>query len=178
MKIKKINFYDIKDDMHIIDEFGVITNIITNKVKKTRINKRGYVITDLQVKIDGKTKTKTFYIHRLVARAFLGKALLSKNKTVNHKNTIKTDNHYTNLEWCSYEKQMRHAIKHNLYDNIMCEKHHNSKYSNELIIQINNMMKDGYSNKKIREKLALSKTKSITNLLYDIRHKNKWKKIL
>jgi len=47
-------------------------------------------------------------IHKLVAEAFIGP--MPKNATVNHKNTIKTDNNYLNLEYCSRLENTIHAV--------------------------------------------------------------------
>ena len=50
---------------------------------------------------------RTFYIHRLVAEAFLPKP--HGSDYVNHKNGNKLDNSVANLEWCTHTENMRHA---------------------------------------------------------------------
>lgn len=53
-------------------------------------------------------KPKRFYIHRLVAEAYLFR---SKGKTdVNHKDGIKSNNHYSNLEWVTKSEKLGMAI--------------------------------------------------------------------
>lgn len=60
--------------------------------------------TDCAVK-----KKKYRYIHDLVASAFLGEKPLGL--CTNHKNGIKSDNHYSNLEYCSYKENTHHAMR-------------------------------------------------------------------
>ena len=49
-------------------------------------------------------KRKTFYIHRLVANNFIDNTL--EKPCVNHIDENKTNNHCSNLEWCTYEENM------------------------------------------------------------------------
>ena len=77
-------------------------------LKSQRNNGRGY----LQVELWKHNKGKAFYVHRLVANAFL------KNErnfpTVNHKDGNKKNNCVNNLEWCTYSYNNIHALKHGL----------------------------------------------------------------
>lgn len=57
-------------------------------------------------------KHTTFLLHRLVADAFVQNP--NKEICVNHKDGNKGNNNASNLEWCSYEENMQHAVKHGL----------------------------------------------------------------
>lgn len=48
-------------------------------------------------------------VHILIARTFIGDRP-SHEYIVNHKDTNKRNNHYTNLEWITYSENTKHAI--------------------------------------------------------------------
>lgn len=78
------------------------------KILKPRDNGKGYIYVDLYKK----STSKRYYVHRLVAQAFLPNF---KNKDcVNHKDCNKQNNMVSNLEWCTKSENSRHAYKNNL----------------------------------------------------------------
>ena len=82
---------------------GRIQNI-RGKILKPSTDKDGYY----RIVLTRKDKRKSYYVHRLVARAFLDN--YSKDLQVNHKNGIKTDNRIENLEMVTLQENIRHSI--------------------------------------------------------------------
>jgi len=80
------------------------------KILSPRIGTNGY--TRVTLREDG--KSKDFSIHRLVAKAFIEN--IDSRPCVNHKNGDKTDNRVSNLEWCTYQENVHHAIDTGLFD--------------------------------------------------------------
>lgn len=75
------------------------------KILTTHINPNGYY----QVVIKSNGKSKTRYIHRLVAEAFV---LNPEDKPyVNHIDGNKLNNHADNLEWCTPQDNSIHSYK-------------------------------------------------------------------
>jgi hypothetical protein len=62
-------------------------------------------------------------VHRLVGKTFL-KGYQEKY-CINHIDGIKTNNHFSNLEWCTYKENSMHAFINNLNDVI-----NNTRYIN------------------------------------------------
>lgn len=78
-------------------------------VIKPQTNSNGYHYVTL---CKNQTKKKNFYIHRLIANAFLENPC--EKKFVNHKDLNKTNNHVDNLEWCSHSENVQHMYKHKI----------------------------------------------------------------
>lgn len=83
-----------------ISNYGNVKSLGNGKSRKEKIlkstkDKYGYLI----VCLSKQGKHKLYFIHRLVAQAFLDNA--DNLPEVNHKDEDKTNNHVTNLEWCT-----------------------------------------------------------------------------
>lgn len=89
---------------YIVYEDGRVYSNKTNKFLKGEITRIGY----LQYTLSLNGKPTRIRCHRLVAELFLEKSNKEHN-IVNHIDGDKLNNHYTNLEWCDYEYNNRHA---------------------------------------------------------------------
>lgn len=97
---KKIN------DNYKISSLGRVVRCYKNKMDKLifpNTIKNGY--QQVQICVNG--KRKGYFVHRLVAEAFIPNP---KNKPfINHKNKATNDNRVENLEWCNAGENNRHA---------------------------------------------------------------------
>lgn len=111
---KIIDFLNIKENMYSIDENGKVKNIARDKYLSKSISGNGYYTIGLQMKDNSR---KTFHIHILVAMAFVPNP--NSLPMVNHKDLIKFNCHYTNLEWCTQEYNNRHARENGAFSTIL-----------------------------------------------------------
>lgn len=96
------------EENYLVFNDGRIFSIKNNKFLKPVLNYR-YMI----VHLFKNGKAKNFYIHRLVAEAFCSKG---KGKTqVNHIDSNRINNHYTNLEWVTSKENVSHFINSKNY---------------------------------------------------------------
>lgn len=84
---------------------GRVWSYARQRFMKPHVGTKGYAQVVLRGS-DKKTVTCHF-VHRLVANSYLT-PVDSKN-TINHKNGVKTDNHVSNLEWCTALENILHA---------------------------------------------------------------------
>lgn len=103
-----------------------LSNGRVNFMSKERILKPaidGWGYQRVAMMLNGKLITRK--VHRLVAQAFIPNP---ENKpTVNHKNTIKTDNTVLNLEWATQSENFNHAITHGVINFSKGAKHYKAK---------------------------------------------------
>lgn len=93
-----------KWDYEVSTESRVRSMRYGNILKQTP-TKIGY----LQVTFQVQYKRKTFYVHRLVANAFIPNP--NGYTDVNHINEDKTDNRVENLQWVSHKQNMQHGTQ-------------------------------------------------------------------
>ena len=120
-KWKPIKGYE---DLYEVSNLGNIKNS-KGKILKSALCKNGY----RSVSLWKKNKGKTYFIHRLVAEAFV---LNYENKTdINHKDGNKENNKADNLEWCTRKQNIHHSWKNGLSKKVMGEKHHRHKLTQD-----------------------------------------------
>jgi hypothetical protein len=104
------------------------------KIRKLTHGKNGYYSVVLMTK-------KRFYVHRLVAKAFLQNE--NNYPCINHIDGNKLNNVVTNLEWANYSQNSKHAIKNGLskMPSTVGEKNSQSKLTNGQVYEIKYVLK-------------------------------------
>jgi len=90
---------------------------------------------------------KSCLTHRIVAKAFIPNP--EKKKYINHKNGIKTDNRVENLEWCTCQENVDHAVDNNLHS--VGSDVGTSKLDEEKVRQIKKLLKTDLVAREIAE---------------------------
>jgi len=92
---------------YLLNKIGIVISFLPNgkfKSLKSRVDRAGYET----VRLFKNGKTKTYYLHRLIAQIFINNIV--NKPEVNHKNGKKTDNWYENLEWVTHSENVQHAF--------------------------------------------------------------------
>lgn len=102
---------ELKDysEFYVISNLGKIKGVKIGKILKTRINERGY--EDVRCSVGNKKITVN--VHRAVASTFLFKEF--DNDVINHKDSDKKNNNVNNLEWCTQQHNVIHAINNGTF---------------------------------------------------------------
>lgn len=110
-------FYEISNHGRVrsIDRIVYFKNGKGQREYKGKILKQKYHNGYAMVNLNKNKELKVFYIHRLVAEHFIPR--IKDKNIVNHKNGIKSDNYYKNLEWCTSKKNNIHVNNNGLHKN-------------------------------------------------------------
>lgn len=102
---------------------------LPNRLMSPQFNRKGY----LHVCLNRNGRQKTWVIHLLVMKAFVGPR--PPGLQINHKNGTKHDNWVGNLEYCTCSRNRRHAYDVGLHSHPVGELHPGAKL-NEPIVRI------------------------------------------
>jgi hypothetical protein len=130
-----------------------VKKYLKEKIMRVRKCEKGYFKIGLR---KNDIKQKQFFVHRLVAIAFIQN--INNKKIINHINGIKTDNRLENLEWCTYSENQIHAYRNGLnYSNpLRGDKHQNSKLNYKQVIEIRKLIEKKVKLKEIAFKYNIS----------------------
>jgi hypothetical protein len=100
------------EGLYQVSSMGQIRSIYAYGKHKTinRIIKPYPCHGHLRVQLNKNCKRKKYFVHVLVAKAFIPK-IYEKYNVVNHKNYIKTDNRVENLEWVTPLYNWYHSVE-------------------------------------------------------------------
>ena len=88
------------EGIYQVSDIGNVRNVKSGKTLKPNLDTKGY----LMIRLYKNAKFKICRVHRLVAEAFIPNP---ENKpTVDHINTIRTDNRLCNLRWFTQQEQI------------------------------------------------------------------------
>lgn len=149
MKIKDFEDYTITNT-------GEVVNNRTGKTRALDFNKSvGY----FQVDLYKNNKRSKHYIHRLVAQAFIPNPLGLLE--VNHKDSDRTNNHVSNLEWVSSSGNSIHAVQAGQRDHIPRMSQQDIKQAYDLVMKgssykqvseiLNNSWQSGFLSVKVKQ---------------------------
>lgn len=99
---------------YAVNEEGIVYSLRMRKLATISTQKSGYKTVAYAESVG---KTKTFYVHRLVALTWIPvpEALQGlENLEVNHDDGDKSNNKRSNLEWCTSKQNIKHAIDNGL----------------------------------------------------------------
>lgn len=97
---------DYSDRLEVSNE-GRLRNAKTKRIYKLQISPQGYY--QKSTSLGSKDKRKVFTVHRCVAETFLKNP--NNYPIINHIDGNKLNNKVSNLEFCTYSYNTKHAIK-------------------------------------------------------------------
>lgn len=127
----------------LVSNLGNIKNHATGNVLKKRTNKNGYLVCSININ----KVTKSFIVSRLVAQTFF--SYCGNEYEANHLNGDKYNNSVYNLNWLTRKENLEHARNAGLFRKKVGEDNNNHKYSVELLREIAEFKKLGYTYKQL-----------------------------
>lgn len=120
---------------------------VRRKIKNLKLNCSAHGYYNVSLSKDGKCMTKL--VHRLVAEAFINNPELKEQ--VNHIDCNKLNNSLENLEWCTPEENMAHAVTNERQRNQNGENNNMSKLSEKDVLFIRQLLEDGITAYRIHK---------------------------
>jgi NUMOD4 motif len=154
--------YEVSDQGRI-KRVAPADNSYPGKILAGGLDKDGYRI--LLLYKNG--KRKTFKAHRLVAEHFVPNP--NNLPQVNHQNAVKTDNSANNLEWCSCQHNISHAVSKGLWNAAKGANHGNSKLAEDQVIEIRCQLSRGVSCETLGQLFGVS-----PSTVHDIFKRRTW----
>jgi len=168
------------EGMYDISNFGRVRSLDrfcrnrwgTQRPVKSRImvigqTKYGYK----QILLAKEGKSVKFFIHRLVAIAFIENA--SDYPQVNHLDGDKSNNCATNLEWVTSQQNCHHALENKLYEVARGEATGHAKLTENAVRNIRTQVANGIYHKVLATQYGVGR-KAITKIV----NRQRWKHVV
>ena len=140
-------------ETYSVSTFGNIRNDLTGKILKGAIHRQGYI------RIRFNRSGPDFYVHRLVANAFI--LNIENYECVDHIDNITSNNNLKNLRWCSRQQNMFNSkLRSTTTTGIKGVYFHIQKQKWEAKIQINKKLINIGSYDTIEEAILARQTKA------------------
>lgn len=155
---------------YYIGNYGTVYSTYNHKKLNILYDKDGYEFV--------RTRDGNVRIHRAILETF-NPIENSQEMQVNHIDGCKSNNIYDpdhdriNLEWCTCQENIDHAVKNGLRAP-GGENHHKAIYTEEEIWKICEFLNDGLTGRQIAEKLNREHTPQFQDLMTKIRKKESW----
>ena len=128
---------------------------------KVTIDAYGYGVVCLSKEM----KIKRCRVHRLVAQAFISN--MENKPHVNHIDGVKTNNYFGNLEWCTPQENINHAMATGLTDGM-----NGSILTIGQVVEIKKMLSSGAMHKDIAQLFNVTR-----GAITDINIGKSWKNV-
>lgn len=127
--------YQGKDlgDYYLISNKGRVKNATNGRIRKLSFNTQGYYA--FSGTFGSKKNKKTIKVHKAVAETFIENEL--GKPVVNHIDGNIINNCVDNLEWCTNQENIIHAVEHGMVKS--GEESHKSKLKNEDVLIIRDL---------------------------------------
>ena len=146
---------------YMVSENGdVFSRIRATRFLRACLNPAGYPYVSL-MEDDAGAKGIKICVHILVARAFIPNPL--DLPCVNHKNGIKVDVFYKNLEWSTYSANNIHAMDTGLNWNVGAT-HYAAKIDEDTVRYVRALVASGLMHQEVADRFGL-KRKHVTKIV-------------
>lgn len=150
--------------LYQISTHGRVKRLIGWKCSRERIIKQRWWrkgFSYLCVELCKNGKRKPYKIHRLVLETFTGP--LPHGKESRHLDGNRINNHLNNLQYGTKSENTLDSVRHGTHIDIRGSKHHLAKLTEEKVLRIRQLLKDGHSGVEIARQFDVS-IASISNI--------------
>lgn len=136
-------------NLYKVSSFGRVKGLKSGKILRPGLGTNGYWL----VVLSKNGKIKTTYLHRLVAKIFIGPAL--NNLEVNHIDANRANNSANNLEYVTHKQNIAHSNGLNRRDK---EKAKSTKINKNLADEIRALYKTGsFNQQELADRFSLAR---------------------